>query len=534
MKAFLGKSISGKIASGPVFKHGGFKESIYDGYDFDASAELNKLSSGIDKSLSKLSDLYEDALKRTDESKASIFEAYKLILMDEVFLRLVRADIVDTKRSAYDAVFDAAKQFSTLLATENIEYFREREEDIRYVSQLLVSYIGNTDNNSILLEEPSVLVAEEISPMDIISIDQSKLLALVVRTASVSSHAMILAKSLDIPVIICSDMNIDEIGINDFAIADGINGKFIINPDSETMAFYDEEINSEAISDDCVCEETVSYEGKVISVCANVNSSDDCDDCKKYKADGIGLYRSEYLLLKYGRFLSEEEQYSEYSKVLNSMEGKEVVVRTFDFCEDKAAPFLHNEFSEDFAKGVRGIELCLGHREFFKTQIKALLRAGVFGNLYVMLPMISSLNELDETEAIINEAAGELEEENKEYKRFKIAVMIETPEAVNISAELAKKAGYFSIGSNDLLYYAMGKNRFESKSFDEKYPEKVFSYIATAVRNAHEAGIRVGLCGDLAGDIGMTLRMLELGIDELSVPASVIPVIKKTVKKLSK
>jgi phosphotransferase system enzyme I (PtsI) len=411
------------------------------------------------------------------------------------------------------------------------ESFRAKADDFRDISQRLIRILTGVSNKTLILDEPIILLSVSLTPSEVLHIDKSKLLALVTQYGFEHSHTSIIARTMGIPAI--SGIDIEEDWNGKSAIVDGSSGILIINPDESTLIMYKEkkikELEEEKLLEELKGKDNISLSGKMIDVLANIGSLIDLSEVIKNDANGIGLFRSECVYLERDDYPSEEEQFTIYKKLAETMAGKKVIIRTLDIGADKQLEYFDMDKEKNPALGYRGIRISLTRPDIFKTQLRAILRASSYGNISIMYPMIISLDEVSKIKKIVGEVKKELDNEGKLYKDVEQGIMIETPAAVLISDLLAKEVDFFSIGTNDLSQYTLAIDRQNDKidDFYNPHHEAILRLIKLVADNAHKEGIRVGICGELAADTSLTATFLDIGIDELSVsPANVLPVRK--------
>lgn len=536
MICISGKSVSNKIASGPIFVFNNSKKTEFViERSTDTAEEISILEKAISESMDELDALYEKALKEIGEEEAAIFEVHKMLLEDDGFIDDIKELIVDDNLKAYSAVDETAKKYSMIFAEMDDEYMSARSADVLDISKRVVSHILGT-NLSVSINTPSIVFAYDLSPSETVSMDKSMILGFVTMKGSVNSHTAILARTMGIPAIVCADFDFDDVENGSVAIVDGLNSKVYLCPDEATTLKYNELINKQDEAEKklslLVGKETVTKSGKKINLYANIGNPEDAEFALKNDAEGIGLFRSEFLYIGKDKAPTEEEQYSSYIKVLEKMGDRPVIIRTLDIGADKKADYLDIADEENPALGLRAIRLCLSDEAMFRTQLRALLRAACKGNLYVMYPMITSVDEIERINVVVEKVKKELDEENISYRVPKQGIMIETPASAIISDELAKHVDFFSIGSNDLTQYTLAMDRQSEvlDSFFDPHHPAVLKLIKMTIDNAHDNGIWAGICGELAADTELTEKFVEMGVDELSVsPALILKIREKIV-----
>ena len=538
MQVFQGKAVSPGIVMGPVVVWQKENNVVQRRQVEDAEEELARLEAAFEVSKEQLCQLSEN----------DIFRAHQILLEDEGFIDRVRRQITAERLNAEYAVWQVCGDLEEMFANLADPFMRERVADIRDVSVRLIQNLEGGLRAVPVLKEPAIIVAEEISPSETMQLDREKVLALVTLKGSCYSHAAILARSLSIPALV--GVNVKEIaslfseGRSEcadstvFAVVDTETERLLLQPDSETVQEYTskkkEQQERSVELQEYRDRESVTLDGKKIHICANVGSEAEIREALENGADGIGLFRSEFLFLGREIFPTEEEQFEAYRQAVMTLQGKRVIIRTLDIGADKQAECLGLVPEVNPALGCRGIRLCLKRPEMFKVQLRALLRASVYGNLAIMYPMIASVEEVIQVRELLAQVAEELERQGVEYRIPPQGVMIETPAAVMISDELAEMVDFFSIGTNDLTQYALGMDR-QNEGLEEFYNphhKAVLRMISMTVKNAHQAGKWVGICGELATDIMLTEEFIRMGVDELSVvPGEVLP-LRKVVRSL--
>jgi len=496
----------------------------------DVEAELIRYKEATNVAIEQLKELAEKALLEMGEEGANIFGGHQLLLTDVGYQQMVCELLQEEKVTAEYAVAHAADKIAGRLEVLEDEYIRERAVDMKDVSHRLIRVLTDETMKQTAIMEPEnpyVLFAEELFPADILELEKEKLLAIVTQKGSAHSHAAILAKTLGVPAVTKISLNPDF--QDKTCIVDGINGILIIEPDEPTLEMYrkrQQEWNEQTdLFQELKGKQTFSKEGKPIKLMANVGDLADVEAAISNDAEGIGLFRSEFLFLGKTKEPTEEEQFEIYKTAIQKMEGKPVIIRTLDLGDDKQVPYF--DISE--ADG-RGIRFCLQHKEVFKSQLKAIFRAAVYGELSVLYPMITETSEIEEIRKIVTEVEKELLETKVEYVIPKQGIMIETPQAAVISNELAKRADFISIGTNDLICYTLELNRLTEDASDikDKNYDEVYELIKQVITNAHKERITVSICGELATDMEWTKKFWEMGVDSLSmVPRQILPLRKK-------
>ena len=537
MQCFQGKSVYKGIAMGPVVV---LKKNDYQVKRTrieDAEAEAARVDVALKASQEQLQKLYDKAVKEVGEASAAIFEVHQMMLEDEDYLEAIQSMIRTEQVNAEYAVAVTGDNFAEMFASMDDDYMKARSADIKDISERLVRNLsgqGDVDLSSIA---PSVIVADDLSPSETVQMDKSKVLAFVTRKGSSNSHTAILARTMNIPALI--NIEYDESMDGKMAVVDGKNGSLIVDPDADILKKYqdqkDEELRQRAMLKELKGKTTETKSGHKIHLYANIGSTGDVASVLANDAEGIGLFRSEFIYLEKDNYPTEEEQFQIYKAVAQNMAGKKVIIRTLDIGADKQIDYFDMAHEENPAMGYRAIRICLDRPEVFKTQLRALFRASMFGNISIMYPMIISVTEVKQIKAIVAEVKKELTEQGIPFKDdVEQGVMIETPAAVMISDLLAKEVDFFSIGTNDLTQYTLAIDRQNAKldNIYDSHHEAVLRMIQMVIDNAHKEGIWAGICGELGADTTLTERFIQMGIDELSVsPTFVLPV-RKIVREL--
>ena len=534
MTKISGKSVYEGIALGKILVLQKTEQMIRRRKIEDPKKELVRLQKAVDQSQKELRQLYEKAAKEAGENEAAIFEVHQMMLEDDDYRESIEDMIRKENLNAEYAVNIVCDRFYKIFDEMDDEYMRARAADIRDISDRLTRNLTGHGENDYEIKEPSIIIADDLSPSETIQMDQSKVLAFVTVHGSMNSHTAILARTMNIPALIQVPVELSNLQNGTMAVVDGEKGELILNPDEETSRRAAKKIEQEREKLQLLQEqkgkESITADGKKVHVYANIGSVSDVDFALDNDADGIGLFRSEFLYLGREDFPTEEEQYQAYREVLERMNGKKVVIRTLDIGADKQADYFNLPEEENPALGYRAIRICLRQPDIFKTQLRALLRAAVHGCLAVMYPMITSADEIRRIQKIVNEVKEELDREHAAYQVPEQGIMIETPAAALISDRLAPLVEFFSIGTNDLTQYTLAIDR-RSEILDEFYNphhEAVLRMIRMVMDNAHKAGIWAGICGELAADVTLTEEFVRMGADELSVaPSSVLKVRKE-------
>ncbi len=528
MYSLNGKTVFAGIAIGKVELFKKEQQSVrrynIDNVDF----EIKRVSIAKEKTIAQLKALYEKALIEVGESGAMIFEIHQMMLEDQDYLDSIDNIIKSQSVNAEYAVAVTADNFANMFAAMDDEYMQARAADVKDISERLITVLKGKNDDMSQSEEPVILAADDLSPSETVQMDKSKILAFITKYGSANSHTAILARTMGIPALIGIDYDEDING--KIAVVDGINGKLIINPDNDILQKYKTKQNEEAVKKKLLNEmkgkETITKDGRKIKLYSNIGGVSDMPSVLSNDAEGIGLFRSEFLYLEKDNYPTEEEQFAVYKSVVETMAGKQVIIRTLDIGADKQIGYFNLDKEENPAMGYRAIRICLDRTEIFKTQLKALYRASAFGNVGIMFPMIISIEEVKKIKKIVEEVKSELSTIGISYSKVELGIMIETPAAVMISEELAKEVDFFSIGTNDLTQYTLAIDRQNQKLdniYDSHHPA-ILKMIKMVIDNAHKHNTWVGICGELGADITLTEKFVKMGIDELSVsPNFILP-----------
>ncbi|MDO4678812.1 MAG: phosphoenolpyruvate--protein phosphotransferase [Eubacteriales bacterium] len=532
MKVLEGKSVFSGIAIGKISIFQKADTSVKRIHVEDVEAEVSRVDGAKATALAQLQKLYDKAVQEVGESGAAIFEVHQMMMEDGDYLDSISNIIRTEGVNAEYAVATTGDNFASMFASMDDDYMRARAADVKDISDRLVRVLSGHGDGDMEASEPSIIVAEDLAPSETVQMDKSKVLAFVTRKGSSNSHTAILARTMNIPALI--NIEYDDSVNGKMAIVDGKNGTLILEPDEETLKKYqelkDEDLRQRTMLRELKGKPTETKSGRKIHLYANIGSTADVASVLANDAEGIGLFRSEFIYLEKDNYPTEEEQFQIYKTVAQNMAGKKVIIRTLDIGADKQIDYFDMAHEENPAMGYRAIRICLDRPEVFKTQLRALFRAAMFGNISIMYPMIISVKEVLQIKEIVAEVKKELTEQGIPFKDdVEQGVMIETPAAVMISDLLAKEVDFFSIGTNDLTQYTLAIDRQNAKldNIYDSHHEAVLRMIKMVVDNAHKEGIWAGICGELGADTTLTERFVEMGLDELSVsPTFVLPVRK--------
>ena len=538
MQSYQGKSVYKGIAMGPVVV---LKKNDYQVKRTrieDPEAEIKRVDEALEKSKEQLQKLYDKAVQEVGEASAAIFEVHQMMLEDDDYLEAIQNTIRTEQINAEYAVAATGDNFAEMFASMDDDYMKARSADIKDISERLVRNLSGQDDADLSSIEPSIIVADDLSPSETVQMDKDKILAFVTVHGSTNSHTAIPARMMNIPALIGVAMNLEEIHTGMEAVVDGFQGTVIFEPDETVKAQTTEKMAEEAeklrLLQELKGKENVTLDGHKINIYANIGSVGDIGYVMENDAGGIGLFRSEFLYLGRNDFPTEEEQFQAYKQAVQMMAGKKVIIRTLDIGADKQVDYFNLGNEDNPAMGYRAIRICLKQPEIFKTQLRALLRAAVYGNLSIMYPMITSTEEVKKIYEIVAEVEEELKAQEIQYKIPEQGIMIETPAAAIISDRLAEMVDFFSIGTNDLTQYTLAIDR-QNEKLDEFYNphhEALLRMIQMVVDNAHKCGKWAGICGELGADTTLTEEFVRMGLDELSVAPSMVLKLRKIVREM--
>ena len=538
MQYFQGKSVYKGIVMGPVAVLKKNDYQVKRARIEDPEAEVKRVKEAVEVSKKQLGRLYDKAVREVGEASAAIFEVHQMMLEDEDYLEsmenMIRIELVNAEYAAAAT----GDNFAEMFAAMDDEYMKARSADVKDISERLVRNLSGEGDNDLSSMEPSVIVADDLSPSETVQMDKEKILAFVTVHGSTNSHTAILARMMNIPALIGIPMDLNSLKTGMMAVVDGFSGQVIFEPEEdvqkETEKRMQEEAEKQKLLEELKGKENITPDGRKINIYANIGSVGDLGYVMENDAGGIGLFRSEFLYLGRNDFPTEEEQFQAYKQAVQTMAGKKVIIRTLDIGADKQVEYFNLGKEENPALGYRAIRICLKQPEIFKAQLRALFRAAVYGNLSVMYPMITSTEEVEKIYAIVAEVEEELKKQEVQYKIPEQGIMIETPAAVMISDRLAEMVDFFSIGTNDLTQYTLAIDR-QNEQLDDFYNphhEAVLRMIRMVVENAHKCGKWAGICGELGADLTLTEQFVRMGVDELSVAPSMILKLRKIVREM--
>ena len=535
MITISGKSVFGGVAIGKIMFYKRSEKSNKRTRADDVDAEWQRSQDAKNIAVSQLKGLYDKALEDVGETNAMIFEIHQMMLEDLDYLESIENIIRTQAVNAEFAVATTADNFSQMFAAMDDAYMQGRAADVKDVSERVLDILCGVDEGVQEMTEPRIIAADDLAPSETVQLDKEKVLGFATMYGSANSHTAILARTMNIPAVIGLGESLLPEYDGKMAVIDGFTGTLYIEPDEETMKVMQEkrakDMEQKALLEQLKGKENVTKSGQKINVYANIGNVSDVGAVLKNDAGGIGLFRSEFLYLENSDFPTEEQQFAVYKQVAENMAGKKVIIRTLDIGADKQVDYFGLDKEENPALGYRAIRICLTRPEIFKTQLRALYRAAVYGNISIMFPMIISVDEVRKIKKIISEVKEELKNERIPFKEdVELGIMIETPASVMMSRELAKEVDFFSVGTNDLTQYTLAIDRQNSKldAFYDPHHPAVLAMIKMAAENAHAEGAWIGICGELGADLELTEEFLKMGLDELSVsPAMVLPLRKR-------
>ncbi|POP30714.1 phosphoenolpyruvate--protein phosphotransferase [Lactonifactor longoviformis] len=535
MEKIVGKSAFAGVAMGE------FRELKKDGITVrskkveDYEGEILRLEDAVKITNSQLQELYDKTTVGVGTAEAAIFEVHQMMLMDEAYQNSIIAMIKNEKENAPYAVKVTGENFSKIFAAAEDEYMKGRAADIKDVSERLIAVLCGAAVINHKLDKPVIIAADDIMPSETVQLEKENVLAFVTRKGSVNSHTAILARTMNIPAIVCAPLPKDIDGKN--GIIDGNSGIVYIEPEETVKEEYtklqEKESEKKTLLRHLKGKKTLTSDGKEIKLFANIGSLGDMEAVLENDAEGVGLFRSEFIYLEAADYPTEEEQFQIYKDVAQRMEGKKVIFRTLDIGADKQTDYFGMEKEDNPALGYRAIRICLTQEDIFRIQLRALLRASAYGNIAIMIPMVVSLWEVHRTKQIVEELKEELNSRGVCFGEIELGIMIETPAAVMIADLLAKEVNFFSIGTNDLTQYTLAIDRQNAKldMFYDAHHPAILRMIQRVIECAHKEGIWVGICGELAADKSLTRTFVRMGIDELSVaPGCILPIRKKIIE----
>ena len=540
MKKYQGKGVYGAVAIGKISLFKKSDAEIKRIRVTDTENEKTRFEQAKMLAVEQLQTIYDKALKQVGEANAAIFEIHQMMLDDDDYNGSINNIIDNQGVNAEYAIAITADNFSEMFAAMDDAYMKARAADVRDISNRLITNLMGNISIEADSDEKMIICATDMAPSETVSLDKNKVLAFVTAHGSSNSHTAILARSMNIPAVIgAGDEFLSSIKDGDEAIVDGYTGEVILDPDEETRARFIEKQRGDEekkrLLQELKGKENITLDGKKINIYANIGSVGDIGKVLANDAGGIGLFRSEFLYLENSDYPTENQQFIAYKKVLESMAGKKVIIRTLDIGADKQVDYFNLKKEENPALGYRAIRICLTRPEIFKTQLRALYRASAFGNLGIMFPMITSVSELEKILVICEEVKAELKEQGVECSNgVELGIMIETPAAAIISDKLAPMVDFFSVGTNDLIQYTLACDRQnpDIERFVDTHHEAILRLIEISAQNAHKNGAWIGICGELGADTTLTESFLRMGIDELSVSPNYVLKVRETVRNI--
>ena len=535
MLTLKGKSVFSGISIGPLalFHRNTISTAVRPIEDVDA--EIARFQKAREEAIGQLKDLYVKAVDKVGEEQAAVFEVHQMMLDDDDYIEGIETKICDEKMNAEAAVDQTAQKFAEMFRSMEDAYMQARAADVLDISRRVEQQLCGGPGIDFSNYDHVIIAADNLAPSETLQLDTDKILGFVTSAGSTNSHTAILARTLGIAAVVSTGTQLHNDVDNMTAIIDGTTGTVYINPDEETMAAMKQKQKEEELRVAALEQvrgvPTVTKDGKKINLYANIGNPGNLPQVLANDAEGIGLFRSEFLYLESSDYPTEDQQFEAYKQAAEALQGKTVVIRTLDIGADKKVDYFQLDPEENPAMGMRAIRICLTRVDLFKTQLRALLRASAYGKIAIMFPMIISVWEVQRCKEILNEVRQELDEKGIAYdKDMEIGIMVETPAAAVMSEELAKEVDFFSIGSNDLTQYTLAIDRQQTQLdafFDPHHPA-VLKLIQMTIENGHKAGIWVGICGELGADLTLTETFLRMGVDELSVsPPSVLPLREK-------
>ncbi|WZE74085.2 phosphoenolpyruvate--protein phosphotransferase [Macrococcus sp. CCM 2573] len=507
----------------------------------DVDAEVEKFKAAINQSKVELTQIRNNAEIALGPDKAAIFDAHLLVLEDPELINPIEDNIRNNQMNAAASLSEVSTNFITIFESMDNEYMKERAADIKDVSKRVLSHIlGVSLPNPTMIDEPVVIIAEDLTPSDTAQLNKKFVQGFATNIGGRTSHSAIMSRSLEIPAVVGTKNITDAVQQGDFVIVDGIAGEVIINPDEQTVTGYKARqaafLQEKEELKQLVNDKTVTKEGKHVELAANIGTPNDLEGVKNNGAEGIGLYRTEFLYMGRDAMPSEDEQFEAYKKVLSEMDGKRVVVRTLDIGGDKELPYLNLPKEMNPFLGYRAIRLCLDQQDIFRTQLRALLRASIHGKLSIMFPMIATINEFRDAKAILEEEKASLiADKVKVADDIELGIMVEIPSTAAMADIFAKEVDFFSIGTNDLIQYTMAADRMSERVsyLYQPYNPAILRLIKQVIDASHKEGKWTGMCGEMAGDSTAIPLLLGLGLDEFSMSATSVLSARRQIKNLS-
>lgn len=540
MVKFKGKGVYGAVAIGKISVFNRQEASVRRVHIEDTETEIKRLELAKKRSTDQLQEIYNKALKEVGETNAQIFEIHMMMIEDEDYNESI-VNIIETQMvNAEYAVAVTSDNFAAMFSSMDDTYMQVRAADVKDISNRIINNFALTSSEQNSIDEKVVICSDDLAPSETVSLDKNKVLAFVTAYGSSNSHTAILARNMNIPAVIgVGDEFLPHIENGETIIVDGFTGEIYVDPDEAVlnamMKKQSEDIEKKKLLLNLKGKENITIDGTKIDIFANIGGVANIGAALFNDAGGIGLFRSEFLYLENSDFPVEEQQFAAYKKVLESMAGKKVIIRTMDIGADKQVDYFNLNKEDNPALGFRAIRICLTRPEIFKTQLRALYRASVYGNLGIMFPMITSVNEVKKIKKLCEEVKSELKFDNIEFSdTVEIGIMIETPAAAIIRDRLAPLVDFFSVGTNDLIQYTLACDRQnpDLENFCDTHHEAVLRLIKISAENAHRHGAWIGICGELAADTSLTETFLKMGIDELSVSPGFVLKVRNKVRNI--
>ena len=538
MAKFFGKSVYKGMAIGPVVVLKNQDQQVKRKKTEDPEGEIQRVADAIGEAQTQLQGLYDKAVAEVGEASAAIFEVHQMMLEDEDYLDAIHSMIRTEGINAEYAVAVTGDNFSDMFAEMDDDYMKARAADVKDISNRVIRCLSGSDGNDLNFSEPSIIVADDLSPSETVQMDKEKILAFVTVHGSSNSHTSILARMMNIPALIGVPLDLDKSEQGTKAVVDGTTGEVVFDPNEfvceEAERKLEQEREKLRLLQELKGKENETRSGRRINIYANIGGVGDVGYVLENDAGGIGLFRSEFLYLGRDDFPTEEEQFQAYRQVVQTMAGKKVIIRTLDIGADKQVDYFNLGKEDNPALGYRAIRICLKQPDIFKTQLRALFRATTYGNLSIMYPMITSVEEVKKIYEIVEEVKQELTDAQIEFKMPEQGIMIETPASVMISDELAQIVDFFSVGTNDLTQYTLAIDRQNERldDFYNPHHEAILRMIQMVTDNAHKYGKWAGICGELGADPELTEQFVRMGLDELSVSPSMVLPLRKIIREM--
>lgn len=540
MKKFHGKGVYGAVAVGKVSLLKKADEEVKHIHVINTDDEKARFEQAKSIAVQQLQEIYSKALKEAGEANAAIFEIHQMMLDDEDYNDSINNIIESQSVNAEYAIAITADNYADMFSSMDDTYMNARAADVRDISNRLIHILSGNITIENEPDEKIIICAKDLAPSETVMLDKDKILAFVTAHGSSNSHTAILARNMNIPAIVdVGDVFLDEIKNGDRIIVDGCTGDIFVDPDEETQTKLLEKQRADEekkrLLQELKGKENITLDGRKINVYANIGNVGDIGKVLANDAGGIGLFRSEFLYIENSDYPTENQQFNAYKKVLESMAGKKVIIRTIDIGADKKCDYFNLKHEENPALGYRAIRICLTRPEVFKTQLRALYRASVFGNLGIMFPMITSVSEIVKILAVCDDVKSELKSQGVEFSdKIELGIMIETPAAAIISDKLAPMVDFFSVGTNDLTQYTLACDRQnpDIEQFIDTHHEAILRLIEISVENAHKHGAWIGICGELGADTSLIETFLRMGVDELSVSPTFVLRVREAIRSI--